>query len=128
MQTSFICTMYKDQCDKSCWVFRIVINQSVDSKEKLFIFDSQAKVVCHQLGYNAVSESTLESTYGLVPNKFSFGSVKCKGNESNLNECNFTSGDNSNCQVYSSAGVNCYNGSMNCEYFLPVVVFIKGTF
>jgi len=82
---------------------------------KCHLWFIKARVVCRQLGYDAVTESIVESFYGLVPNKFSYVGLNCNGTESNINQCASTSTDPTLCSPKSGAGVNCYKGTLECK-------------
>jgi len=64
-----------------------------------------AAVVCRQLGFPGVERATKESEFGSVSSTFSMDNVKCRGNESVLNDCYHKTADD--CDGTEAAGVVC---------------------
>lgn len=77
----------------------------------LFIFKFvQGEVVCKELGFARAITVTTESFFGPVSGSdFSFNNVKCRGDESSINDCPNTKVDN--CDSSEGAGVVCDSGN-----------------
>jgi len=72
--------------------------------------DTDAGVVCRQLGYSSGS-STTQSTYGSVPTNFIMDDVNCDGSETNILDCSHRA--EHDCRGSEGAGVIC-EGEGSC--------------
>ena len=64
-----------------------------------------AAVVCRQLGFPGVERATKESEFGTVSSTYSMDNVKCRGNETELEDCYHKAADD--CDGNEAAGVVC---------------------
>ncbi|XP_030846988.1 LOW QUALITY PROTEIN: deleted in malignant brain tumors 1 protein-like [Strongylocentrotus purpuratus] len=70
--------------------------------------DSDAMVVCRQLGYSGdVGVARSGATYGQGSGPIYLDGVGCSGNESRLTDCSNGGWDNHDCHHYEDAGVYC---------------------
>ncbi len=62
-------------------------------------------MVCRQLGFSGADRYLTASSFGSVPNRFSYDEVVCNGNESSVQECQHQ--DHDDCYPDEGAGVIC---------------------
>ena len=72
---------------------------------------SAARVACRMLGY-ADGDPTVGSQYGNVENDMAMDNISCKGDETSLYECDYSSYDN--CEEGEGAGVVCSDTGNHC--------------
>jgi len=70
--------------------------------------DTNAAVVCRQLGYSYGTRKT-GSYFGQVPSNFAMDEVRCKGDEAFLQDCSYDTSED--CGASEGAGVFCYYGT-----------------
>ena len=89
------------------------VETDIDEKHLAFHFVKktvQGHVACKELGFAQAIAVTTESFYGPVSGSaFSFNNVKCRGDESSINDCPNTKTDN--CDSSEGAGVVCDPGT-----------------
>ena len=81
--------------------------------------DTDAKVVCRQLGYStsdAVSRGN--AYYGSGSGTVWLGQVSCSGSESQLEDCRHSGWGNSYCYHFEDVGVQCSKLSNYSAFFL----------
>ncbi|EDV26977.1 uncharacterized protein TRIADDRAFT_22638, partial [Trichoplax adhaerens] len=66
-----------------------------------------ARVVCRQLGYTNVSSYYCCSYFGYGNGPIWLSNVNCTGSESSLSACSYTGWNNTGCQRYDEAGIEC---------------------
>ncbi|KAK7089640.1 scavenger receptor cysteine-rich domain-containing protein DMBT1-like [Littorina saxatilis] len=91
---------------------------------------NDARVACRMLGYSGVQPVVRDSaSYGLGTGSILMDDVSCRGTETSLNQCSFTS--NHNCAHYEDVGIDCspyvtsarlVNGNRTSEGRLEVMV------
>jgi len=101
-------------CEEEIGTLVTLQGGSLDSEGNVFINgqpvcddawdDTDAGVVCRQLGYSSGS-STTQSTYGSVPTNFIMDDVDCDGSETNILDCSHLA--DHNCGGSEGAGVIC---------------------
>ncbi|RDD35931.1 Scavenger receptor cysteine-rich domain superfamily protein, partial [Trichoplax sp. H2] len=70
-----------------------------------------ARVVCRQLGYTNVSSYYCCSYFGYGNGPIWLSNVNCTGSESSLSACSYTGWNNTGCQRYDEAGIECTVGA-----------------
>jgi len=68
--------------------------------------DTDAGVVCRQLGYGSFGTATHSALFGRGTGPILFTNVTCNGNESRLISCSYHLA-NESCSHYESAGIIC---------------------
>ena len=70
--------------------------------------NSDARVVCRQLGYTTRNAQALGSArYGQGSGSILLDDIQCNGNENNLAQCSSDGWYNHNCEHIEDAGVRC---------------------
>ena len=65
---------------------------------------NDGNIVCRQLGFGGAARISVGSEFGKVDNHFAMDEVRCNGNESSIQECEYSLEDNWMCK---GAGVVC---------------------
>lgn len=73
--------------------------------------NSEANVICRQLGFEKATKVTTASTYGHAKRTFWMNNLYCDGSEDELTKCRFDGWENTDCAPSEAAGVICQKGS-----------------
>ena len=68
---------------------------------------NDANVVCRQLGYRAAAQAWSYARFGSGTGQIWMDNLRCTGNETNLDECEFQGWGVHNCGHYEDASVTC---------------------
>ncbi len=66
-------------------------------------------MVCRELGYIGAYSATTDSQFGDVSGPYSYGAVRCFGDEASLHSCPHL--DYDSCNGHKGAGVICYTNT-----------------
>ena len=69
--------------------------------------DTEATVICRQLGYTGKAEAVATADYGTGSGLLFMNDVKCNGDEERLSECNHAGWSTHRCGRLKYVGVKC---------------------